>query len=289
MRSHYPVMKDQVVNYLRVQPGRWYLDATFGSGGHSLAILAAGGQVIALDWDKQAINQGRKRLVSACPPDASCLLFHSNYTDMDKVINQTGIDKLAGVVFDLGFSTPQLSAGRGFSFHQHQELLDLRYNPQVGQPAWQLLRQMSPQQIYQALVVYAQQDKADKIAMALWQLARRKKLTVADVTAVCTQYIKAGRLHPATKVMQALRIMVNNELDNLKLGLEKATELLDEGGRLVVVSFHSGEDRIVKNFFRRRSDLKIVTKKAIRPTPAEVKINPPSRSARLRAAEKLAS
>ncbi len=289
MTKHQPVMLEEVINCLKVEKGEWYLDTTFGGGGHSLAILKAGGNLIALDWDKENIEIGRKHLVTACPSGVSYHLYHLNYCQLDEALDKSQVKSLRGILFDLGFSTDQLYKRRGFSFHYPSEVLDLRYNSQTGQPAWQLLRNLGREEIQRSLEVYSQQPRAAEIALKLCHLAREKKITVGDVIKVVEEVgfkNQPKKIHPATKVIQALRILVNQELDNLRCGLVKAADSLKEGGRLVVISFHSGEDRIVKEFIRRRQDLVSITKKAKRPIKEEIAENPRSRSARLRVAEK---
>ncbi len=289
MTKHQPVMLEEVIDYLKIEKGAWYLDATFGGGGHSLAILKAGGNLIALDWDKENIEIGRKRLVTACPSGVSYHLYHLNYCQLDEALEKTQVQELKGALFDLGFSTDQLYRQRGFSFHYPDEVLDLRYDSRSGRPAWQVLRESNEEEIQESLEVYSQQPRAAEMASRLCRLAREKKVTVGDVIRVVEEVgfkNRPQRIHPATKVIQALRILVNGELDNLRCGLAKAADALSEGGRLVVISFHSGEDRIVKEFIRRRQDLISVTKKAEQPTKEEISQNPRSRSARLRVAEK---
>ncbi len=288
MTTHIPVCLKQVIEYLKVKPGHWYIDATFGGGGYSLAILNAGGYVIGIDWDKQAIIAGKKRLESACPSGVSYHLIHSNYANMLSIIKKYKISQVSGVVFDLGFSSDQLTGGRGFSFNQLEELLDLRYDQTAGRPAWQLIPSLTTEELSQTLMVYGQIGNSDLIAQALKAKAAETQLKVSHVVEIAKRFNpKSGRIHPATTLFQALRILVNRELDNLKAGLAAAESGLADGGRLVVVSFHSGEDRLVKQFFKQSQHLKLITKKAVKPSPDELKNNPKSRSAKLRVAEKI--
>ncbi|NOY15056.1 MAG: 16S rRNA (cytosine(1402)-N(4))-methyltransferase RsmH [bacterium] len=288
MTQHVPVLLNEVINYLDPRPGRWYIDATFGGGGYSLAILQRKANLIAFDLDQQAITLGKKRLASACPPGASYHLFHLNYKNMDQALHQLSLNTVDGVVFDLGFSTDQLHAGRGFSFQHPDDLLDLRYDKFSGRPAWQLLSQLTPAEIADALILYSQHPQAQAIAQEIHQIAVKRQLTMQDIIDIAKKHpAKKTKTHPATTILQALRILVNKELDNLKTGLLKAVSHLKPGGRLVVVSFHSGEDRIVKNFLKTNPHLKTLTKKAVTPSLQEIKHNPKSRSAKLRAAEKI--
>ncbi len=288
MTSHIPVMLDQVITYLDIKPGGWYVDATFGGGGYSLAILKRQANLVAFDLDKQALQTGKKRLVSACPPGVSYHLFHLNYKDMDQALTQLNLKTIDGVVFDLGFSSDQLHTHRGFSFQYPQDVLDLRYNPSSGQPAWQIIRQTEINQLAHFIMLYSQHPHAYPIASYLHQIAQHRPILVKDIIDIATQYppTKNPKIHPATTLIQALRILTNNELDNLQIGLKKAVNHLKPGGRVVVVSFHSGEDRIVKQFFKNHPQLKVLTKKAQTPSLSEVKSNPAARSAKLRAAIK---
>ena len=289
MTEHKPVLLNEALYYLNVQPNKWYLDATFGGGGHSLAILNKRGNLIGLDWDKNNITNGRKRLVTACPSGVSYHLFHLNYQNLDQALAAVDLAGLDGILFDLGFSSDQLLAHRGFSFHHPEDVLDLRYDINSGRPAWRLLKEKTAQEIEEALLIYSQEPKARQISLVLSRKAREKKLQVKDVLATALLIkgkARRGQIHPATTIIQALRIMVNRELINLEKGLNKAVSYLRPRGRLVVISFHSGEDRIVKMFFRNNSQLSPLTPKAISPSVSERKINPRSRSAKLRAAEK---
>ncbi len=282
-------MVGEVINYLNVIPGEWYVDATFGGGGHSLAILQAGGKVIGLDWDKENIINGRKRLVTACPSDASYHLFHLNYCHLDEAIKRLQLSQVKGVLFDLGFSTDQLYRGRGFSFQYPTDVIDLRYNPKEGKPAWLLLRELSVGEIQRVLEIYSQQYKARELALRLHKKAQERKITIQDLMDVVQETgldKEKKKIHPLTKIIQALRILVNRELENLECGLKKSVDILSENGRLVVISFHSGEDRLVKEFFRQNRELVTLTKRPLRPQKEEILTNPASRSARLRAAEK---
>ncbi len=291
MTIHIPVLLDQVISYLDIKPGGWYIDATFGGGSYSLAILKRQANLIAFDLDKKALQIGKKRLASACPPGVSYHLFHLNYKDMDKALKQLKLNTIDGIVFDLGFSSDQLQAHRGFSFQYPQDVLDLRYDTTTGQPAWQIIRQTPTTQLAHFIMLYSQHPHAYRIASYFDHRAQHRPLLVQDIINIATQYppSKNSKIHPATTLIQALRILTNQELNNLSIGLKKAVSHLSPQGRLVVVSFHSGEDRIVKQFFKNHPQLKIITKKAITPSIQELTINPASRSAKLRVAEKLSS
>jgi 16S rRNA (cytosine1402-N4)-methyltransferase len=298
MTIHEPVLLREVLLYLDPRPGQNFIDCTFGGGGHALALLEKirpGGQVIGLDLDEQAIKNFGRQV-------PGLILVHDNYKNIRKIIldkkNELGTDKISGVLLDLGLSSDQLGSGdRGFSF-QTKEFLDLRFSKVLQQvSASDILRTASEQELVDIFKNYGEEQLARPIAKKI--IAHRvvdnhafDSSTLAMLVADIYKrfYKRPSKKHPATKVFQALRIAVNNEYGNIRSGLTSAAELLSSGGRLAVISFHSGEDRIVKNIFRdlvKLGRLKIITKKPIEPTEAEVAKNPRSRSAKLRVAEKI--
>ncbi len=299
MTIHEPVLLREVLLYLDPRPGQNFIDCTFGGGGHALALLAKvrpGGQVIGIDLDERAIeNFGRKA--------PGLILVNDNYKNIRKIIldkkDELGRnDKISGVLLDLGLSSDQLGSGdRGFSF-QAKEFLDLRFS-KVSQPvsASDMLRTASEQELVDIFKNYGEERLARPIAKKI--IAHRvvdnhafDSSTLASLVADIYKkfYKRPSKKHPATKVFQALRIAVNDEYGNIRSGLSNSAELLSSGGRLAVISFHSGEDRIVKNFFRDQAKLgrlKIITKKPIAATEEESTKNSRSRSAKLRVAEKV--
>lgn len=298
MTIHEPVLLREVLLYLDPQPGQNFIDCTFGGGGHALALLEKvrpSGKVVGIDLDEQAIKNFGRRV-------PGLILVHDNYKNIRKIIldkkNELGSDKIGGVLLDLGLSSDQLGSGsRGFSF-QTEGFLDLRFSPSLQQvSAADILRTASEQELVDIFKNYGEEQLARPIAKKI--IAHRvvdnhafDSSTLASLVADIYKrfYKRPSKKHPATKVFQALRIAVNDEYGNIRSGLTSAAELLSSGGRLVVISFHSGEDRIVKNFFRdqvKLGRLKIITKKPIGPTEEEVAKNPRSRSAKLRVAEKI--
>lgn len=298
MTIHEPVLLREVLLYLDPRPGQNFVDCTFGGGGHALALLRKvrpEGKVIGIDLDEQAIDNFVSR-------PSGLILVHDNYKNIREIIsdkkNELGSDKISGVLLDLGLSSDQLGAGdRGFSF-QAKEPLDLRFSRSLQQvSAADILRTASEQELADIFKNYGEERLARPIAKKI--IAHRvvdnhafdSSMLAELVTDVYKRFYKRpSKKHPATKVFQALRIAVNNEYGNIRSGLSKAAELLSSGGRLVVISFQSGEDRIVKNFFRDQAKLgrlKIITKKPVTAEEKEIVDNPRSRSAKLRVAEKI--
>lgn len=296
---HEPVMLKEVLDFLKPQPGQNFIDCTFGGGGHALAILdlvKPTGKVIGIDWDEQALKRVKNN-------DKNLILINDNYrnlkTIINKVFSQYNISQINGILFDLGLSSDQLVAeNRGFGFTKGE--LDLRFSTSSNQPkAHQLLEKLSEKEIKEILIKYGEETLAGLIAKKIVALRKiGKPIKTAEelaqlVSGIYKQkFTKFSKRHPATKVFQALRIAVNNEYDNLNFVLPQAINFLSPGGRLVVISFHSGEDRIVKNLFKKialveNSQIRILTKKPVIPQITEIIKNPRARSAKLRAIEKI--
>ncbi|TSC54407.1 MAG: 16S rRNA (cytosine1402-N4)-methyltransferase [Microgenomates group bacterium LiPW_31] len=290
-KFHEPVLLKEVIGYLNIKPGRKYIDATVGGGGHSKAILKLDGQLLAIDCDPEAIEAARERLSTACP-DASWRLTQGNFKDLTKIAGKYGFEKIDGVLFDLGVSSYQLETPqRGFSFNLEGPL-DMRMDPSLEVTAADLVNGLNKGELEELFKKFAQEYSARRIAEAIINARRLKPIkTIGQLVEIIENAVpRRGGLHPATKVFQALRIAVNDELNNLKAALPQAMALLNPGGRLTVISFHSGEDRIVKQFLRHQAKegkLRLITKKPIRVSAEELSANPRSRSAKLRVGEKL--
>ncbi|MDP3991198.1 MAG: 16S rRNA (cytosine(1402)-N(4))-methyltransferase RsmH [Candidatus Nealsonbacteria bacterium] len=289
---HIPVLKKEVIQYLDPKPNENFIDATIGNGGHSLAILektAPKGKVLGIDWSQEMIDSVNKNpnLIPVC----------ANFADLSEIVRKNRISNIRGILFDLGMSSWHLaSSGRGFSL-QKKEPLDMRYSLANQLTAEKIVNYFSKFEIEKILREYGEEEFSKEIAEKIVEKRKSKpientlQLVEAVKEAVPRAYLRR-RIHPATRTFQALRIAVNGELDNIEKVLPQALSLLETGGRLVVISFHSLEDRIVKNFFKNRASegsegLKILTKKPIIPTNQEIKINPKSRSAKLRVAVKI--
>lgn len=297
MIDHQPVLLKEVKEILLPGKGKRIIDATLGLGGHTRVFLESGAEVLALERDPEMVPKAKKRLSrflagSACP-GASLTVVRANFSQIEKVAKERGFFPVDGVFFDLGLSRWHLKeAGRGFSFDDPS--LDGRLSPEEKLTMAAVVNHFSEEELEKIFSQLAQEPFAKEIARAIVQRRQKKKWeTAAELSRLIEEVYqkkrRRGKRHPATKVFLALRILVNRERENLKKGLEGGWRLLKSGGRLVVISFHSGEDRIVKQFLRqqaKKGEGKVLTKKAIRPTREERERNPSSRSALLRGGEK---
>ncbi len=285
---HQPVLLAAAMHYLQPGPNKRYLDATLGGGGYSYALYQKRAKVLSLDWDPAMVQLAKEHY--PCP-NASWQLRVANFADLNLVCREEDFCPLSGVVFDLGLTKWHYQLGRGFSF-QEKAYLDMRLNPALEQTAVDFITAASVGQLEKWLLTLGQEKFAAEIAPFLKAAVRRGALAdeiAAGIADIYHRHQEKPHHHPATKTFLALRILVNRELENLRRGLEGALASLAPGGRLVVVSFHSGEDRIVKTFLRRREregKLRVLTKKALQPSREERRKNPLARSARLRAGEK---
>ncbi len=300
---HIPVLLEKVVEGLAVKPGGLYIDATVGEGGHAEAILEASfpdGCLLGIDVDDEALKKAAERLARF---KGRVALVKANYRDLASIARREGFFQVDGILFDLGFAFFQVEdPQRGFSFYLNGPL-DMRYDRSGKTSAYHIVNRIPEEELADIIWKYGEEPKARRIAKAIAQ-ARPIRSTL-ELARIVEQVVgSGGKIHPATRVFQAIRIAVNQELDNLKEALPQAVELLKPGGRLAVISFHSLEDRIVKEFFRQESrdcicppempvcvcghkaTLKVITQKPITPSPEEVEANPRSRSAKLRIAER---
>lgn len=286
-------MVAEVLEHLAPRPGGRYVDCTVGSGGHAAEILRASapdGRLLGLDADPESIEVARAALAGF---GDRVTLVQSNFEHVGQVAIEAGFRDVHGVLFDLGLSSRQLGAsGRGFAFRL-SEPLDMRLDPSTSPTAADLLNQESEQEIERILREYGEERRARRIASAIvWRRARRPLTTTDDLVGAVLSAVggRHSRIHPATRAFQALRIAVNRELQVLERALAQAATMLAVGGRLVVISFHSLEDRIVKRFLieRGRSTeppvLEALTRKPVTPSPTERESNPRARSAKLRVA-----
>lgn len=284
--DHQPVMLYEAVDGLDVRPGQIYIDATVGLGGHSLEIIRRGGRIIGLDQDPRALAIARTKL-----PESSATLIQGNFRNLADLVRTVTVYPVSGVLMDLGTSALQLqSPVYGLSF-QTNAPLDMRLSQELAVTAKDLVNGLSEKELYVIFKKYAQEQRALPIARAIVRARTLKPITTTGELAAIVDQVyhgRQGRLHPATKVFQALRIVVNDEINNLKAGLSQALTLLQPGGRLAVISFHEGEDREVKQFIKNQPALIAnLTKKPMTPNLAEIKQNPRARSAKLRLGEKI--
>ncbi len=283
---HTPVLKTEVIEALHVAKGKKYIDATLGGAGHTEEILKVGGVVLGIDTDAEAIAQGKERLKEY----KNYTLVQGNFRNLEEIAKKNGFLHIDGILFDLGVSSHQLDTPeRGFSYRFTDAPLDLRMSQRDGDTAAQLVNRMTEGDLYECIGKFGEEQLALPIARALCRTRQIKKIeTVGDVVLVIQDV--AGSKEQAvpilSRVFQALRIVVNDELESLKSALEQSRKILKPEGRLVVISFHSLEDRIVKQYMKGQG-WKVLTKHPIIASEREVYENKRSRSAKLRVAEKI--
>jgi 16S rRNA (cytosine1402-N4)-methyltransferase len=288
MTVHRPVMVEEVVEWLQPRPGQVFVDGTLGGGGHARVLATRVGPiglVIGVDRDAAAVAAAADEL-SGLPVK----LAHANYSDIPEVLEELGIARVDGILIDLGLSSDQLAdSQRGFSFHSDGPL-DLRFDTSRGEPTWKMVSRMSEQHLATAIRQFGEERYARRIARAIVAQRHHQPIRtarqLAEIIRRATPRRPHERIDPATRTFQALRIAANEELKWLEVALRRLPEVLATGGRLAVISFHSLEDRLVKEAMR-CGGLR-PTPKPIRPSAAEVQENPRSRSARLRVAERIA-
>lgn len=306
---HIPVLKKEVLQYLDPKPDENFIDCTLGQGGHAIGILERNkpnGKVLGIELDKDICDK-----LSLSKIDR-LVLTNDSYTNLKKIVEKYKFGSISGILFDLGMCSWHLEeSGRGFTFLK-DEPLDMRYSLENDLTAEEIINNYSQEKIEKILKEYGEERFAKRIAKRIIQTRPRKIKSTFQLVEIIKKAVpgKRTKIHPATRTFQALRIAVNDELNNLKKALFQAVEVLEKGGRIVIISFHSLEDRIVKNFFKeeaKKGSLRILTKKSnssiynhtlanqgsrakrkvlITPSQEEIKINRRSRSAKLRAATK---
>ncbi|MFQ5672090.1 MAG: 16S rRNA (cytosine(1402)-N(4))-methyltransferase RsmH [Nitrospinales bacterium] len=306
---HKPVLADKVIHYLNAESKHWIVDGTLGDGGHSELILKNSGpqcRILGIDRDAQALTRARKRLA---PFGDRINFVHNNFSKIKTILMQRKIDKIDGFLIDVGISSLQVeSPERGFSFLRDGPL-DMRMNRDDKTTASKLLTTLSDTELLKVLKEYGEERHAKRIVRAIRKAQGEGPIrTTSHLSKIISTTIpnpQPSSIHPATRTFQALRIAVNHELEELKQALRDAIEVLDDAGRLLAISFHSLEDRIVKHFFKDRekgcicppkipvcvcgqkSTLKILTRRPVRPSGKELADNPRASSAKLRAAERI--
>ena len=305
---HEPVMLKEVIDSLVISKTGIYVDGTVGGAGHSYAILKeTDAFLVGIDCDEQALQFAESRLAEF---GSRKVLIKGNFADLSKVLEKLNIEKVDGVLLDLGVSSHQLNtAQRGFSFNQ-QARLDMRMDRSLKQSAYDIVNSFAQNELENIIKFYGEEKMASRIARTI---SKKRQLSpiettteLAAIVASCMPAkLKWQKIHPATRTFQALRIAVNNELNNIEPAINAAADVLKPGGRLCVISFHSLEDRIVKNEFRalsgvcvcpreipfcicqREAKLKNITRKALIPAAEEIEANPRARSAKLRVARRV--
>jgi 16S rRNA (cytosine1402-N4)-methyltransferase len=307
--EHAPVLLKEVLEYLDPKANENFIDCTLGGGGHAKEILektSPNGKLLGIDLDPEAISASQNKLQAF---KSRIKLVNDNFKNLKQIIYVAGFNKINGILLDLGLSSYELQdRARGFSF-KGSAFLDMRFGS-TGKTAADILNKYKEEDLIRIFREYGEERYAKQIAQEIVKERKHNQISKTDQLVSIIQKVyqnkpKPKKIHPATKVFQALRIEVNDELNNLKSTLPQALAALGKGGRLVVISFHSLEDRIVKEFFKReakeclcppqlpvcicghKAQLKILTKKVIIPSLAEIKSNPRSRSAKLRAAQKI--
>jgi 16S rRNA (cytosine1402-N4)-methyltransferase len=283
---------EEVMTFLRCEPGRTYVDATLGGGGHASEILkrtAPDGMVIGIEWDEEALSEARNVLM---PFGDRVKIIRENFVHLADFIHPESVD---GMLLDLGLSSIQVEkAERGFSF-KGEGPLDMRMDQRLGRTAADLVNRLSSEELQDTLSRYGEERWAKRIARAIVQEREREPLTSTQalrktVHSAIPRRFHSRRIDPATRTFQAFRIRVNQELDNLAKILEAGWKVLKKGGRICIISFHSLEDRMVKETFRRlekQGEMRLLTKKPVTPSEEEQRRNPRSRSAKLRCAERV--
>ncbi len=287
---HTPVMSEETKRYLINKADGIYIDCTMGGGGHSFYLLQQfpGIKIIGLDVDESAIEESEKKLL---PYKKRFRIFRQNFNGIADVLRSIGKEKIDGILADLGVSSRQFDdEAKGFSFNSSS--LDMRMDKRQEISAASIVNTYDFESLKKIFEEYGEERFAEKIARGIIEERKRLRIGSGRQLAALVEKIKhrEGRVHPATKIFQALRIYINKELDNLKILLEIAPEVLNKGGRVVIISYHSLEDRIVKNSFKdmaSRGIMRLLTKKVVIPSSREVSENSRARSAKLRAAEKI--
>ena len=291
---HQPVLLKEVITFLDPQPGTFIIDGTVDGGGHAAAIvelIGSKGIFLGLDWDKQLLERCKKRFED----HKNVILLHGNYAELSEIMAEQKFEKADGLLVDLGFSSEQLEAsGRGFSFSEARkdEPLLMTYDDSRT-PLYQILREESDESLANIIFEFGGERASRRIAKAIKDYGRKTPIKTAGeladvVRSVLSTKYEHGRIDPATRTFQAFRIYANGELENLKTLLAQLEHIVKPGGKVVIISFHSVEDGIVKRAFQslaKDSKITILTKKPVEGTREEIKNNPRSRSAKIRAAQ----
>ena len=302
--THVPVLLKEAIEILDPKPGKFIIDGTVGAGGHAAEILKKiepGGTLLGIDWDDSAIERAKLNVKGQT---SKVIFVHENYADLPKILKEKNLLKADGLIIDLGFSTEELEkSGRGFSFLK-DEPLDMRYD--IGevesekgkvksgeriQTVAEIVNSYSEKELADIFYIYGEERMSRQIAKKIVEERRKERImTTGRLVEVVKMAVgkgyEKGRINPATRVFQALRIYVNKELENLETILKNLPEIIRPNGRVVIISFHSLEDRIVKNYFKqmeKEGKGKILTKKPVVASLEEIASNPRSRSAKLRA------
>ncbi len=286
---HIPVLLKEVIEILNPQKNENFIDCNLGEAGHTIEILKKTepkGKILGIELDKKTIKKAKEKLIEF---KDRVLIENDNFKNLKRIVEKNDFKNVSGILFDLGMSSRSLEeSGRGFSFLRNEPLL-MNYGDDALVLAKDILNKWSEKDLEKIFREYGEERFSKRIAEEIARVRKEKQIkTTFDLVEIVKRVVPKKfhfmKIHPATKIFQAIRIEVNDELENLEIGLKMSLEILNSGGKIVVISFHSLEDRIVKNFFRDNKDkLEIITKKPITPKEEEIKRNIRSRSAKLRA------
>jgi len=291
---HIPVLLKETLSILQPEKDKNYIDATFGEGNLSFEIvklIKPKGKVLAFEWDPELYKLGLEKIKKM--KEKNIKLVNKNFKEIKKVVKKEKFYEIKGIVFDLGISRWHYeSSGRGFSFKK-EEPLDMRINPQeIKITAFDIVNYASYYDLVKIFKEYGNEKEAEIISKAILERRKIKKIeTSRELGEIVSQVKKEKtKIHPATKVFMALRVFINQELENLNLALEDSLEVLEKGGKIVIITFQGFEDKVVKKFikkYKREGKIEVITKNVIKPKEEEKKLNPSARSAKLRAIKKI--
>lgn len=292
---HVPVLLQETIKILEPKENENFIDATFGEGGHSFEILKytePKGKILAFEWDPILYQLGVEKIKNL-KMEKRIKLANQNFKNIKKVVKEEGFTQIKGIVFDLGISSWHYEkSGRGFSF-KYDEPLDMRINPKIKITAFEVVNYYSYKDLVEIFKNYGEEKEAEKVAEEIIRKRRSKKIEsskeLAEIIVQAKKY-KKKNIHPATQVFMALRSFINGELENLRDGIQSAYNVLDKGGKIVVISFQGLEDKVIKQVFKllkEKEGAEILTKNVIKPNKEEILKNPKSRSAKLRAIKKI--
>jgi 16S rRNA (cytosine1402-N4)-methyltransferase len=284
--NHYPVLKEEVKKWINLKENGIYVDCTVGAGGHAKYLLSSMKDIFlfCIDKDEEMIEIAKENLKEF----KNFKLIKGGFENIKEIIEKENIGKVDGILFDLGFSKFQIkNPERGFSFLVDGPL-DMRYDRNSNLKAYNILNFWGKKDLLYIFKNYGEIANCERIVNKIIERRKKKKFETTGEFAdfICKNFKERKKIHPATRFFLALRIAVNDELNCLKKGLENSLSILKNGGRIIVISFNSLEDRIVKNFFKEKKEIKVLTKKPVIPKEEEIKENPLSRSAKLRVGEK---
>ncbi|KKU11273.1 MAG: Ribosomal RNA small subunit methyltransferase H [Parcubacteria group bacterium GW2011_GWB1_45_7] len=286
---HVPVLLHEVIEKLDPYGGEFVIDGTLGAGGHAKAFIervSPGGKFLGIDWDRGAVERARRNLSAGGLE--KFVIREGNYADLPEILAEENLGKADILFLDLGFSSDQLDNGRGFSFQKNEPLI-MTYNDEET-PAYSAIRQLKKRELAEVIRTFSDERYAERIATAIYERGKKDPIKttgeLADVIkAAVPKNYEMGRINPATRTFQAIRMYINEELTNLETVLKDVKKIVGSGGRVGIISFHSKEDRIVKNYFRdmaHSGEAELITKKPLQASEEEIRNNPKSRSAKLR-------